>query len=101
VGARTFLCECRDFQGGFASRSCVSIFVCVVHCLDTCQLARCIESSALGSLANTPCSGNCHGDTAVNVVPRLVVLRLVGAIVHVGVSFSCPLGSGQWVWHNV
>lgn len=30
----------------------------VVRCLDTCQLARCIVSLALGPLANTPSLGD-------------------------------------------
>jgi len=34
------------------------LYLHVAHCLDTCQLARCIASSALESLANTQCWGD-------------------------------------------
>lgn len=44
----------------------------VVRCSDTCQLARCIASLALGPLANPSSLGDWHDGTAVDSGPKLV-----------------------------
>lgn len=53
----------------------------VVRCSDTCQLARCIASLALGPLANPPSLGDWYDGTAVDSGPKLGAW-LAGAIVH-------------------
>ena len=54
----------------------------VVRCSDTCQLARCIASLALGPLENPPSLGDWYDGTAVDSGPKLVGAWLAGAIVH-------------------